>query len=119
MNDLPPTYNVDGTKMTGGPSNLAVASATLAPDSSALTISGHTLSPANEGALVVDGHTTILTAAGFGDSKQHQTCTVKGIPLTGNAVALVAGCKTLTPGSPTIQNNTPSHLSGNGWYPQQ
>ena len=101
-NDLPQSYTADGIQMTGGPSNLAMAGATLAPGSPALTISGHTLSLANEGALVVDGRTSILTAAGYGGNKQYQTYTVDGITLTGNAAALVVGSTTLTAGEPAI-----------------
>ena len=101
-NHQPQTYTVDGIQMIGGPSTLAVGSATLAPGSPALTTSSHTLSLANEGTLIVDGRTSILTAGVFGNNKQYQIYTVDGIPLTGNPTALVVGSITLTAGSPAL-----------------
>ena len=104
-NHQPQTYTVDGIQMTGGPNNLAVASEKLAPGSPAITISGHTLSLANGGALVVDGHTSILNAPGFFGSNRpypYQTYTVDGLPMTGNAAALVVGSTTLAAGSPAL-----------------
>ena len=113
-NHQPQVYTVDGIQMTGGPSTLAVGSATLAPGSPALTISGHTLSLETGGALVFDGRTSILTAAGLRDDKQYRTYTVDGIRLTGNAAALVVGSATLAPGSPalTISGHTLSLGTG-------
>lgn len=110
----PQVYTVDGIQMTGDPSILAVGSATLSPGSPALTISGHTLSLANGGALVFDGRTSILTAADPSDNKQYQTYTVDDIRLTGNAAALTVGSATLTPGSPalTISAHTLSLATG-------
>ena len=101
-NHQPQTYTLDGIKMVGGPSTLAVGSATLAPGSPALTISGHTLSLASEGTLIVDGRTSILNTPSLENNKQYQIYTVNGIPLTGNAAALVVGSATLAPDSPAL-----------------
>ena len=116
-NHQPQVYTVDGIQMTGGPSTLAVGSATLAPGSPALTLSGHTLSLGTEGALVVDGHTSILTPVALEDNnKPFQTYTIDNIRLTGNAAALVIGSATLAPGSPalTISGHTLSLLATEG-----
>ena len=113
-NHQPQVYTVDGIQMTGGPSTLAVGSATLAPGSPALTISGQTLSVATGGALVVDGRISYTLTAPLGDNKQYRTYTVDDIPLTGNAAALIVGSATLAPGSPalTISGHTLSLATG-------
>lgn len=97
------TYTIDGIPITGNPSTLAVGGATMRPGSPPITVSGHTLSLATAGLLVVDGHTSELAAdVSLILPENGQTYTVDGITLIGNANALEAGSMTLTPGSPPL-----------------
>ena len=99
------TYTVDDISLTGNADAVVVGSATLAPGSPALTISGHTLSLATGGALVVDGRisSTLTAPPGFGSNQPPiQTYSVNGIPLIGNPTSLLVGSTTLTAGSPAV-----------------
>lgn len=61
---IPQTYMVDGIQLTGNPNALKAGSATLTPGSPAITVSGHTMSLAIGGALIVDGSTSSLSYKG-------------------------------------------------------
>ena len=106
----PQTYTVDGITLTGDPSNaLKIGSSSLMPGSPPLTISGHTLSLASAGLLVVDGHTSDLTSHILLSvppiKNNHHTYILDGITLTGDPTSLlvvVGSTKTLTPGSPPL-----------------
>ena len=113
-------YNIDGIPLTGDPNALAVASTTLKPGSPALTVSGHTLSLAIGGALVVDGATSTLApatsdaitndgtagfttgASGFRSTNPSQTYSIDDTYLTGGPNALAVSGTTLLPGSPPL-----------------
>lgn len=102
------TYTVAGIAITGSPNAMTVGGMTLTPGAPPITASGHILSLATGGTLVVDGSTATLASGAVGSTigpssnNSPQTYTVNGVLITGNPSALVVDGKTLTPGSPPI-----------------
>ena len=59
---LPQTYTIDGISLIGEATALTVGSTILTLGSPPLTVSGHELSLATSGALIVDGSTSVLAS---------------------------------------------------------
>ena len=101
--DPPQAYIVDGITLTGDPNALGVGSTTLTPGSPPLTVSGHTLSLASAGLIVIDGHTSALLSHILSVSPEnYNTYNVGGMTLTGDPTSLVVDSTTLRPDSPPV-----------------
>ena len=103
------TFVVDGITMTGDSHLLAVGNTILTPGSPPLRLSGHTLSLATGGALIVDGSTDPLPSL-----ISPATFVVDGCTLTGSPTSLNVDGKTLLPGSPAIQMDSHTFSLGFG-----